>query len=61
MIIQIGEKTLEAEIQPIQGEFSNIILGEIEIAETGDLILEVRPIPEGWQNVELAKIELIEK
>ena len=61
MIIQIGEMALEAEIQPTRGTFSKIILGEMEISETGDLILEVRPIHEGWQNVELAKIELVKK
>ncbi len=61
MSIQIGEKILDTQIEPTQGEFSNIILGEIDIAETGDLIIEVRPVPEHWQNVELAKIELAKK
>jgi alpha-L-fucosidase len=61
LIIQIGEIALEAEIQSTRGEFSNITLGEMVITGTGDLILEVRPIPEGWQNVELAKIELVKK
>jgi alpha-L-fucosidase len=61
MTVKIGENTVEAEIQSTQGEFSNLILGRMEISDTGDLILEVSPVPEQWQNVELAKIELIRK
>ena len=61
MTIKIGEKTLDAEIEPTQGGFRNIILGEIEISETGDLILEIHPAPDHWQNVELEKIELVKK
>jgi alpha-L-fucosidase len=61
MTIKIGENTLEAEIQPTPGEFSIVILGGMEISESGDLVLEIQPVPDQWQNVELAKIELIRK
>jgi len=61
LTINIGEKSLQAEIQPSQGELKNVILGKVEISDTGDLIFEVRPVPEQWQNVELAKIELVKK
>jgi hypothetical protein len=61
MTVKIGEKTLETEIQSTQGEFRNVILGGMEISDTGDLILEIHPVPDHWQNVELAKIELVKK
>ncbi|MCK4855417.1 MAG: hypothetical protein KAT31_14160, partial [Bacteroidales bacterium] len=59
--VKIGENTLETEIQSTQGEFRNVILGGMEISDTGDLILEVLPVPDHWQNVELAKIDLVKK
>jgi alpha-L-fucosidase len=59
--IKIGEQSLDTEIEPTQGEFRDMILGEIEISDSGNLILEVLPVPEQWQNVELAKIELVKK
>jgi hypothetical protein len=61
MTVKIGENTLETEIPSTQGEFNTINLGEMDISDTGDLILEVRPVPEQWQNVELAKIELVKQ
>jgi alpha-L-fucosidase len=61
MSIAVGDLTLEAEIQPTQGEFRNLNLGGMEISDTGDLILEIRPVPDRWNSVELAKIELLKE
>jgi hypothetical protein len=61
MIVQIEEKAIDIDIQPTQEEFSTIVLGEMEIAETGDLVLEIRPVPEQPIDLEMAKIELVKK
>jgi alpha-L-fucosidase len=58
IIIEILEEEMEAEIPGTSGEISRIKLGEIEITESGDLVLELHPIHDGWSGIELAKIEL---
>ncbi|MBA7588917.1 hypothetical protein ES708_30988 [subsurface metagenome] len=59
LTIGIRENTVETEILATGGEFKNISLGEIEISETGDLILALRPVRDNWKDVELAKVELV--
>jgi alpha-L-fucosidase len=61
LTIGIGDVTLEAEIGPTQGGFLNVSLGEIEISETGDLFLELRPDRENWVSIELARVELVKE
>jgi alpha-L-fucosidase len=61
MNVKIGENTLETEIPSTQGGFRSINLGELDISDTGNLILEISPLPEQWLDVELAQIELIRK
>ncbi len=57
--ISIGEEELEAEIQATGSEFEETILGEIEISVTGDLIISIRPVQDGWNPVELGKVTLV--
>jgi alpha-L-fucosidase len=61
LTIGIGDETLEAEVGPTQGEFIYVSLGEVEISETGDLFLELRPDQENWESIALARIELVKK
>jgi alpha-L-fucosidase len=61
LAIGIGEHFLEAEVQATGGDFASISLGEIEISETGDLLLAFRPNREGWNGIELGKVTLTKK
>ncbi len=53
--------TLETEILPTGGDFKVLTLGDIEISETGNLFLIVRPVREGWQGIELGKVVLVKQ
>ncbi len=57
----VGDRTLEAEVHPTEGEFETLELGEIEITGTGDLILGLRPVRGEWKAVELKKLFLEQK
>jgi hypothetical protein len=41
--------------------FSELILGEIEVSETGDLILSIRPVRDGWKGIELGQVKLVKQ
>jgi hypothetical protein len=38
-----------------------MVLGEIEISETGDQILSIRPVQEGWKGMELGTVKLVKQ
>lgn len=59
--VNIGDENVEAEIKSTGGKFKVISLGEIEIAETGNQIISLRPIPGKWKNVELGYVELVKE
>jgi len=59
LIVKIGDEELEAEIQETDGKFEERTLGEINIAESGDLLISFRPVQEGWTGIELGRVKLI--
>lgn len=61
LTIQVGDQEIEALISETNGEFADTNLGEIEISETGELILAMRPVQEEWNSIELKKITLIKQ
>ncbi|MFH0759572.1 MAG: alpha-L-fucosidase [Bacteroidota bacterium] len=61
IFIEVGEVTLETEINPTGGEFETMDLGEIEIYGPGDLVLALHPVRDQWKGVELKKVLLAQK
>ena len=59
--IQVGDQEIEALISETNGEFANTNLGEIEISETGELILTMRPVQEEWTGIELGQVVLVKQ
>ena len=51
---------MEAEVKA-SGFFAETILGEIEVSETGDLIMSIRPVQEGWKGMELGTVKLVKQ
>ena len=60
LLVKIGEEELEAEVKANE-EFTDTILGEIEVSETGDLIVSFRPVQEGWKGIELGQVLLVKQ
>jgi alpha-L-fucosidase len=61
LTIRIGEREVEAEIGTSNGEFKEMNLGEIELSETGNQTLSLRPVSEAWTGIELGKLVLIKQ
>ena len=59
--IQVGDQELEAPVSETNGEFVLASLGEIEISETGELILAMRPVQEEWSGIELGQVVLVKQ
>jgi alpha-L-fucosidase len=59
--ITVGAQEVVAEVGATDGAFAEISLGEIEISETGNLILSLRPVQEEWTGIELGKLALIKQ
>jgi alpha-L-fucosidase len=59
LTITVGEEELVAEIQKTDGKFEDRTLGEINLAESGDLLISFRPVQEGWNGIELGSVKLI--
>ena len=59
--IRVGEQEVVAEMGTTNGEFTELNLGEIEISETGNLTLSLRPVSEVWNGIELGKMALIKQ
>jgi alpha-L-fucosidase len=60
LLVKIGEEELEAEIKANE-DFTDTILGEIEVSETGDLIMSIRPVQDGWKGMELGQVMLVKQ
>jgi alpha-L-fucosidase len=58
LTIKIGEEEIEAEVLT-DGSFEDTILGEIEIKESGDQIISIRPVQEDWKGIELGTVILM--
>ena len=59
--VSIGENSTEAEIPATNDKFEIVNLGEIDITETGQPILALKPLQEKWNGVELMYVELLKK
>ncbi len=56
--IVIGEQKVSAEIQSSGDKFEVVSLGEIQISETGNLVLSISAEKENWNEIELMNIIL---
>jgi len=61
LTIKIGEEQLDAEVMLTGSEYSEMILGEIEISESGDHIISIRPVQDGWKGIELGQVLLVKQ
>ncbi len=59
--IDIGEKSIETEIQATNDKFEIISFGEINLPEAGDKIISLKPVKDNWNNIELRYVELVKK
>jgi len=59
--IKIGDQELEAKIQPTGKTYADIVLGEIELSDTGDQIISLRPVREDWNAMELGTVTLVKQ
>jgi alpha-L-fucosidase len=57
--VVVGDKKLEMEMAGTNDKFEIIPLGEMEMAETGNRIIGLNPVQEGWNEVELMYVELV--
>ncbi|MCK4749579.1 MAG: hypothetical protein KAT15_21140, partial [Bacteroidales bacterium] len=61
LAIEIGENLVHSDFGGTGEGFAEIELGQIDISETGDLLLEVQPVRENWNGLELAHMMLVKK
>lgn len=61
IFLEAGDNILEAGVNPTDGEFETVDMGEIEIAGTGDLVVSLHPVRDQWKGIELRKVMLIQK
>jgi alpha-L-fucosidase len=54
-----GEQKINALIQPTNGNFETIQLGEIQITKAGNQLISVTPEKEKWSGIELKNILLV--
>ncbi len=59
--VTVGENMMEADVQPKGEDFSDIELGEMEIAESGNKIISFNPVNENWNELELKNVELVKQ
>jgi hypothetical protein len=57
LTVRIGGTELEAEIKANE-DFTDTILGEIEVSETGDQIISIHPVQDGWKGIEIGQVML---
>jgi len=60
LTVRIGEEELIAEIKANEG-FTDTILGEIDISESGDQIISIRPVQDSWNGIELGQLMLVKQ
>jgi alpha-L-fucosidase len=61
LIVQHGGQETEFQINPTGDVFAEAELGTIEVTETGNQLLQLRPVQEGWSAMELGKVVLVKQ
>jgi len=61
LIFEFQEKSVVTNIKATKGEFKYQTLGNIEISETGNFILELHPVQDDWKELELARVDLVKQ
>ncbi len=61
LIVQHGGVDSECQLQPTGEEFAPTKLGSIEITETGNQLLQIRPVREGWSPIEMGTVVLVKE
>jgi len=61
LILQQGDQEIEFGFSPTGEAFVEEELGTIEVSETGNQLLQLRPLSEGWSAIELGSVTLIKE
>ena len=61
LTVEVGERKMEAGVLSTEGAYVELSLGEIEISETGDLVVSIKPDRELWNGIELGKVALVKQ
>lgn len=61
LIVQQGTEEIVFQYLPTSDTFKRIELGTIEITETGNQLLQLKPLQEGWSAIELRSVTLIKE
>ena len=61
LVLQYGGQETEFGFSSTNGMFTDADLGTIEVTETGNQLLQLRPLSEGWSPVELGPVVLVKE
>jgi len=61
LIVQQGSQDTEFQFNPTGEEFTETELGIIEVTETGNQLIQLKPVQEGWSAIELGKVVLVKE
>jgi alpha-L-fucosidase len=61
LIVQHAGRGSDFQINPTGDLFTEIVLGTIEVAETGNQLIQLRPVQEGWSGLELGTVVLVKQ
>ncbi len=61
LIVQQGAQETEIQLHPTGEVYTDTELGTIEIAETGNQLLQLKPDREGWSAIELGQVVLVKE
>ena len=57
----IDDEKIIAPLENTNEDFTSVELGEIKISEAGDKIITLKPLKEGWNDVQLQNVVLVKK
>jgi alpha-L-fucosidase len=61
LIVQQGAQETEIQLHPTGDSFMETELGTLEITETGNQLMQLKPVREGWSAIELGEVVLVKQ
>jgi hypothetical protein len=61
LVVQQGDQETEFQCNPTGDSMTEFKLGTIEITGTGNQLLQLNPLQEGWSAIELRSVTLIKE
>jgi alpha-L-fucosidase len=61
LTIKLEDSELVAQIGSTEGSFSELELGSIDVTETGNQVIQLRPVREKWSPIELGTVKLVKE